>query len=376
MEQVNSSPNASPPNVPPVAPVKQMGKPPFHILPMISRLIVILIIGVLFVGGAYYLGARSNLLQLSKSQPIATHPAGATIAPTAPISPDPDTVTQNYYNWYLDCTNQHLTGTSTGSKQVDCAFNKTGALTDSLVTTLQQAIMYDPILCAQNIPDKLTFDKSVITNGTATVMVHTIWGAGSPGNIQVGLQQLSNVWKINSIGCNISQSQSTVPFYSKDLDATFYLPSGWTVSVLDRDPMAAQNTVTACTAANEEFYKDPAQCKDNADTFLIGINTSSKQTHWPNFDMNIDGPTEGLGGACPPEDVNQFTQSLTINGKPYTATIYQDKTSGAYQDCFQFPTITESGTKSKWKQFNVMFVAPTKAIFDQMMSILQTAKFN
>jgi hypothetical protein len=376
MEQVNPSPNTPPPNAAPEVTVKQTGNPLFHMLPMISRLIVILIIGVLFVGGAYYLGARSNLLQSSKNQPIATLPAVSTITPTVPIGLDPDTVTQDYYNWYLNCLNQHLTGTNTGNRQVDCAFNKTGALTSDLATKLQQANMYDPVLCAQNLPDKLTFDKSVITNGTATVMVHTIWGAGTPGNIQVGLQQLSNVWKISSIGCNISQSPSTTPFYSVDLDATFYLPAGWTVSVLDRDPMAAQNTVAACTAANKEFYKDPAQCTDNADTFLIGINTSSKQSTWPNFDMSIDGPTEGLGGACPPEDYNFFSQSLTINNQPYTVKYAQDKTSGTYQDCFQFPMITESGTKSKWKEFNVMFQAPTKDVLDSMLGILQTAKFN
>ena len=235
--------------------------------------------------------------------------------------------------------------------------------------------MYDPVLCAQNLPDKLTFDKSVITNGTATITVHTIWGAGSPGNIQVGLQQLSDVWKISSIDCNNNLSQPSTPFYSADLDATFYLPAGWTVSVLDRDPMAAQ-TATACTASNKEFYKDPNQCTDNADTFLIGINTSSKQSTWPNFDMSIDGPTEGLGGGCPPEDYNFLSQSLTINNHPYTAKYAQDKTSGTYQDCFQFPTITESGTKSKWKEFNVMFMAPSKDILNSMLGILQTAKFN
>jgi hypothetical protein len=169
---------------------------------------------------------------------------------------------------------------------------------------------------------------------------------------------------------------STTAFYSTDLDATLYIPTGWTINVINRDPSMPTGTQTPCYPSNKAFYKDPSQCVDAADTFLIGINTTSKQPSWPNADMSIVGPTSGLGGACPPEDFNYITETLTINNKGYSVKYAQDKSSGAYQDCFLFPAIEETGAKSKWSQFNVFFQAKDKTTLDQMLNILQTAKFN
>jgi hypothetical protein len=169
---------------------------------------------------------------------------------------------------------------------------------------------------------------------------------------------------------------STKAFYSADLDATLYIPTGWTVNVINRDPSMPTGTQTPCYSSNKTFYKDPSQCVDAADTFFIGINTTSKQPSWANADMSIVGPTSGFGGACPPEDFNYITGTLTINNKGYSVKYAQDKSGGAYQDCFLFSSIKETGAKSKWSQFNVFFQAKDKTTLDQMLNILQTAKFN
>jgi hypothetical protein len=222
--------------------------------------------------------------------------------------------------------------------------------------------------------------------GTFVLLVFVGVGAYYLGSKQASKQLVTNIKPISTpalakptITSALTSTpiiQSTTPFYSSDLDATFYIPAGWTINVSNRDPSFPENTTIPCYPSDKEFYKNPSQCTDAANTFLIGINTSSKQSHWPNFDMNIVGPTSGLGGACPPEYYNYTTQSLNINNKPFTVKYAQDKTSGTYKDCFQFPIITESGAKSKWKEFNVMFVAPSKDILDSMLNILQTAKFN
>jgi len=163
-------------------------------------LIVLLIAGYFLVGFIY-----NSLFRLSPSH---TMPPQPTRAPQAIRqnsflpSTDADRVTQDYYNWYLGCLNQHFINQSNRNPQEDCPYNKTGVLTDNLVSKLQHAGEGDPVLCAENIPLKITFDKAVVTNnGKASVIVHTIWGATAPRNIRVGLQAINNQWKISNIAC-------------------------------------------------------------------------------------------------------------------------------------------------------------------------------
>jgi len=123
-----------------------------------------------------------------------------------------DIVTQDYYNWYFTCINDNSKADvkTQHSPREACPFNAPGVLTTDLLSKLQpiegDLVGADPVLCAQNIPQKITFEKAVVpTNGTATVVVHTIWGTSAPDNITVGLRVINNQWKINTINCNFTQ---------------------------------------------------------------------------------------------------------------------------------------------------------------------------
>ncbi len=124
--------------------------------------------------------------------------------PSAAQLNDPNTVVQNYYNWYVACQNA-ISQTNLGYSSKSCFFNKPGVLTDNLVNELQKPVDYEPVLCVQNTVSYVTFDNAVITNnGTATVTVYQepYHSSGQAGSISVGLQEIQNQWKIASITCN------------------------------------------------------------------------------------------------------------------------------------------------------------------------------
>ncbi len=177
---------------------------------MFGKILVALILAGVLIFGGYYLGTHANknqqITQSTQTTP-STNPTQSLIvsitsAPTVSQNNNADIVTEDYYNWYLSCLNQHMTNNNSGNMKADCAYNKTGALTNDLNNKLQQASFYDPILCAQNIPEKYTFENAIVTSDTATKEVHTIWGSSSQGNIKISLENLNNQWRISSIDCN------------------------------------------------------------------------------------------------------------------------------------------------------------------------------
>lgn len=165
-----------------------------------TLLIVILVVVILLIAGLGYYFSKVNLSTVSTNPEITPPPDNSITTGSTP-----DKVTRDYYNWYLSCINNHFsTPTNKKSPQQDCPYNQTGDLTNDLVTSLQQVKGYDPILCAQDAPQSLTFEKSARdTTDTATVSVITIWDKSAPHNIDVGLQQTEAGWKIYSINCNM-----------------------------------------------------------------------------------------------------------------------------------------------------------------------------
>jgi hypothetical protein len=126
------------------------------------------------------------------------------------VGVSPDSFIQNYYNSYLACLTNHfnnvMKGASSGKSPVqDCPYDAK-VFTPSLYSQLQKGqvnVGGNPILCAQNTPQSIAFDRAVVsTSGTATIVVHTIWGSSSPQDINVGLQAVNNQWEITSISCN------------------------------------------------------------------------------------------------------------------------------------------------------------------------------
>jgi hypothetical protein len=67
------------------------------------------------------------------------------------------------------------------------------------VASFSEGGAYDPILCAQNIPDYITFDKPYIRAGYATFMIETSFEDHS---FFVHLEKESDGWKTSTINCD------------------------------------------------------------------------------------------------------------------------------------------------------------------------------
>jgi hypothetical protein len=168
---------------------------------------------------AFFLGTNyQQMIDINSQQQITIIPTinKPKIIPQSPTpflnnpvsATSPDQTTQNFYNWYLSCMDNfnqspHLASTN------PYPLTYQGALTNDVVTKLQNPSNYDKILCAQNTPRSLKFDKAVLTSSnTASIVIHTIWGEETPQAVQVGLLQVNNEWKISSITCNLSSPQN------------------------------------------------------------------------------------------------------------------------------------------------------------------------
>jgi hypothetical protein len=107
---------------------------------------------------------------------------------------EPEEIVENFYSGYLAYD---------GNPLVDKQYQSKDMLTDSFITYLDEftanLMMYDPILCAQDRPERVVTGKAEISDGTATVPMLSNFADHS---FTVELHQVGGLWKINMIVCN------------------------------------------------------------------------------------------------------------------------------------------------------------------------------
>lgn len=127
-------------------------------------------------------------------------PAGAgarySFAPQpAPAEPSPEQVTQDFYTWYIGYA-------QTANPLVDKAYRNSEALTRDFVARLDEftagPMMFDPLLCAQDVPASVSAADAEVTGATATVHVTTSFAGHA---FDVRLTQEGNAWKIAEVIC-------------------------------------------------------------------------------------------------------------------------------------------------------------------------------
>lgn len=168
-----------------------------------------------------------------------------------------------------------------------------------------------------------------------------------------------------------------IPYYSKTLDATFYLPSTWTVSEGNLN-----GSLIPCDAYAKPFFKNPSDCKGNTSSFYIQFQPPSANP--PDSTLELTGPDvdasfQSKHVLCN-QDGNNYTWSqvpLTINGITYALPVGKNKTDGSYSNLDCWSGIKASGKQSLWSQFdaNYLYAVNEKAL-QQMITILQTAVFH
>lgn len=110
---------------------------------------------------------------------------------------DPEAALRAFYDWYLEYAQ------SSGNPLVDRAYAESDYLTDSFVTNVDEILDsferggYDPILCAQDVPESVSISAVEVESDSATAQVSTSFG----NSFQVQLARFDGVWLISDIIC-------------------------------------------------------------------------------------------------------------------------------------------------------------------------------
>ena len=155
-----------------------------------------------------YSTLRTTLLLIVVLLISACSTASKTEIPAAPTSPtlySAEAIVEAFYSDYLNYFEDPATG-SFRNPLADRMYANRAYLTQDLINTIDSIIAsfddmgaYDPILCAQNIPDYITFGQPIINAGKATFMIETSFDSHY---FFVHLNKEADGWKIDTISCN------------------------------------------------------------------------------------------------------------------------------------------------------------------------------
>lgn len=124
------------------------------------------------------------------------------------VKDSPSANSQTFYDWYANCLNSSPAGI--------CNYKESKLVSSELVNRIAA---YDEnfnkqcgdspgcnhgdlILCAQNVPQSISVDNEKISGSTATVTVHTTYGASGDNPLTVSLKNESGTWKLTNISCS------------------------------------------------------------------------------------------------------------------------------------------------------------------------------
>jgi len=107
----------------------------------------------------------------------------------------PQEVVTKFYRWYIGYP---------GNPLVDREYRESPYLADSFMQevdeTLEGGFRADPILLAQDIPERFSVDEADITGNQATVIVSLYWGGNpTPTTRRVDLTLIDREWRITDV---------------------------------------------------------------------------------------------------------------------------------------------------------------------------------
>jgi hypothetical protein len=126
-------------------------------------------------------------------------------ADAATTTSSPDAVVENFYSDYLSYFEDPETGGFRDPLSARMYANRnyfTQELIDEIdgiVASFSEGGAYDPILCAQNIPETITFDTPYVGAGSIMFMIEDNF---EDHYFFVHLEKESDGWKIGTINCD------------------------------------------------------------------------------------------------------------------------------------------------------------------------------
>ncbi len=126
-----------------------------------------------------------------------------TIATSARYDTAPDKVVESFYGWYLG----YIGSEPLANPLVDKALASNSAVTARFVAQVEETVAsfgdgsgYDPVLLAQDVPERIEVNEAHVKGDAASVTVKMYWG----GNPRPSLRQVELVldgkeWKIDRV---------------------------------------------------------------------------------------------------------------------------------------------------------------------------------
>ncbi len=115
------------------------------------------------------------------------------------MSPEPELTPQEvvskFYRWYIGYP---------GNPLVDREYRQSPYLAESFIQDVDEiaesGFMADPILLAQDIPERFTVDEADVSGDSATVVVSLYWGGNpTPTDRRIDLCLIDGEWKITDV---------------------------------------------------------------------------------------------------------------------------------------------------------------------------------
>lgn len=115
----------------------------------------------------------------------------------AASKPGPADVAEDFYYWYLGYP---------GNPLVEAAYRDSGSLSAAYIQRvdemLAQGLRYDPLLCAQSLPESFQVQP---VEGADDVTIRLTWNMGTPYEqvvvLRLDMVQLDGTWFIDGVTC-------------------------------------------------------------------------------------------------------------------------------------------------------------------------------
>jgi hypothetical protein len=107
----------------------------------------------------------------------------------------PQEVVTKFYRWYIGYP---------GNPLVDREYRESPYLADTFIRevdeTLEGQLIADPILLAQDIPERFSVDEGETAGDRATVLVSFYWGGNpTPSKREIDLEVVDGEWRITDV---------------------------------------------------------------------------------------------------------------------------------------------------------------------------------
>lgn len=155
------------------------------VTPLSKTLALILFIALPFIG--FYLGVNYN-------DPIEN------TKENTPPENSPQRVTENFYQWYINCLNDDFANSNGNSPKQNCPYQASAYVNKDFISKSENIQAYDPVLCSQNVPTSYKVGDAQVSGNTANIPVRTYYVTGEQ-SLEVSLESDAQNWLISDIKC-------------------------------------------------------------------------------------------------------------------------------------------------------------------------------